>query len=153
MPSPCLTRVVAGDVTSRVVVGVDGSEGSARALRWAADEARLRGARLEIVHAWAVPFMGEVPTTPDLDAELEAGARTTLEEAMAAVDLQGLEVDGRIERGPAAVVLVELAKGADLLVMGSRGRGGFTGLLLGSVSQQCAHHASCPIVIVPPADR
>jgi nucleotide-binding universal stress UspA family protein len=67
--------------------------------------------------------------------------------------LAGVEVEQEIREGPAAPVLIEAGRGAALLVLGSRGRGGFAGLLLGSVSQQCAQHPPCPVVILPPVDE
>jgi nucleotide-binding universal stress UspA family protein len=133
----------------RIVVGMDDSEGAHNALAWAAAETRVRGAHLEIVHAYSYPVMGDVVPAPEIEPELAEGARAELDAVLAEVDLTGVEYDIRVEPGPPAMVLVETAKGADLLVVGSRGRGGFAGLLLGSVSQQVAHHAPCPIVIVP----
>src|SRR5690606_20853392 len=91
--------------------------------------------------AWVTP-------PPFAREELENDARKTLEEVCGSVDTRGVVVNQIVQEGPAARCLLDSAKGADLLVVGSRGRGGFTGLLLGSVSQQCAHHAPCPLVIV-----
>ena len=145
---------------SEIVVGVDGSEESKRALGWAADEARLRDARLVAVLAWtpAVVAPGpwpaiEVPM-PDPD-ELETGMTAALSSAVDEVlgPERDIEVEQRVVRGSAAPMLVEAARDAELLVVGSRGHGGFAGLLLGSVSQQCAHHASCPVVIVRRPER
>lgn len=134
----------------RIVVGVDGSPGSQAALRWAVDEARLRGAALEVVRVWSwpVPYVG--PGMAGLDPALLAeGEEALLEEALSQVDTSGLDVDRVLVEGPAAHRLIEQAKGADLLVVGSRGRGGFRGLLLGSVSQQVVQHAPAPVVVVP----
>jgi nucleotide-binding universal stress UspA family protein len=139
---------------STIVVGVDGSEGSARALQFALDEARLRGASLKAVSAWHVPAIvyeaGWVPAELDLD-EYPKFAQEALAKALAdgGAETSGIEVTTVISKGQAADVLCAEAKGADLLVVGSRGLGGFRGLMLGSVSQQCAHHAPCPIAIVP----
>jgi nucleotide-binding universal stress UspA family protein len=139
---------------STIVVGVDGSEGSARALQFALDEARLRGANLKAVSAWHVPAIvyeaGWVPAEIDLD-EYPKFAQEALAKALAdgGAETSGVEVTTVISKGQAADVLCAEAKGADLLVVGSRGLGGFRGLMLGSVSQQCAHHAPCPIAIVP----
>jgi nucleotide-binding universal stress UspA family protein len=139
---------------STIVVGVDGSEGSARALQFALDEARLRGANLKAVSAWHVPAIvyeaGWVPAELDLD-EYPKFAQEALAKALAdgGAETSGIEVTTVISKGQAADVLCAEAKGADLLVVGSRGLGGFRGLMLGSVSQQCAHHAPCPIAIVP----
>jgi nucleotide-binding universal stress UspA family protein len=140
-----------------IVVGVDGSEGSKRALEWAAQEARLRGAALEIVFAWqpsAAVYAASGWTVIDneLFEDLFKNAEERLEQTCASVApaLDGLEVDSRVVEGPAAKTLMDAAAGADLLVVGTRGHGGFAGLLLGSVSAQCAHHSPCPVVIVPP---
>jgi nucleotide-binding universal stress UspA family protein len=138
-----------------IVVGVDGSESAQAALRFALDEARLRGDGVRAVAAWHVPtttYGGAfVPPADGLLDELEAGSRRTLERALADAGDQaaGLEVEPVVREGAPARVLLEAASDADLLVVGSRGLGGFRGLLLGSVGQQCTHHAPCPVVIVP----
>lgn len=135
---------------------MDASEGSVRALSWAAEEAKIRNARLHIVLAWEPPVRvtGGVWATPDAE-ELAAYSRRALERLDALVDglseeLANLEIERSAIRGAAASVLLEAARGATQLVVGSRGHGSFLGLLLGSVSRECAHHASCPVVIVPP---
>ena len=138
---------------NRIVVGVDGSKGADAALVWAAEEARLRNAHLEIVYTFVYPITGGVPLPQEVDSQLIAEAQAVLDDSLERADLEGTDHEARFERGSAAVRLVEIAQGADLLVVGSRGRGGFAGLLLGSVSQQCAHHAPCPIVIVPARDE
>ena len=137
----------------RIVVGVDGSTPSREALRWALSEARLRGASIRVVYAWKIPIYvanGLAPVAiPDPDA-LRDTARERLDSIVS--EVAGGTTDVRIEQiaveGAAAEILVEESKGANLLVIGSRGHGGFAGLLLGSVSQQCASHASCPVVII-----
>jgi nucleotide-binding universal stress UspA family protein len=135
-----------------IVVGVDGSEESRAALHWAVEEARLRDARIRVVHAWwAYPALAAgTPITADAWAALEESADSFVAgfvtETLGEPD--DLEIEASAIHGSAAEVLVEAAEGADLLVVGSRGHGGFAGLLLGSVSQQCAHHAVCPLVIV-----
>jgi len=138
---------------ARIVVGIDGSDQSKEALRWALDEARLRGASLEVVYAWTMPVYvgyGVAPAAAVDPAELQQAAQERVDGAVH--DVVGDKSDVQIERkaveGLAAATLVDEADGADLLVVGSRGHGGFTGLLLGSVSQQCSHHAPCPVVIV-----
>ena len=138
---------------SVIVVGVDGSEESKEALRFAIHEAQLRKATLRAIHVWTYPviFAGEfVP--PDLvDANaLRESAQKALDETVAEVagDNPDAYIERVVEHGSVAHVLVEAAKEADLLVVGSRGHGGFTGSLLGSVSQQCAQHAPCAVVIV-----
>jgi nucleotide-binding universal stress UspA family protein len=136
-----------------IVVGVDGSPGAELALRFAAGEAKLRGADLRVVTAWHVPTMaysGGFAAAAIDPTEFEKSARAGLEQTVRALadELTGLKVEQVVELGQPAELLVEQAKGADLLVVGTRGHGGFAGLLLGSVSQQCAHHAPCPVVIV-----
>jgi nucleotide-binding universal stress UspA family protein len=139
---------------ARIVVGTDGSEGARAALRFAVEEARLRSAKLEAVYAWHYPALAlTAPVPATYDDELEESAKELLQTALDGIDTSGVEVDRELVRGPAASALTELAKGADLLVVGSRGHGGFKGLLLGSVSQQCAHHAPCPVVIVRPMEH
>jgi nucleotide-binding universal stress UspA family protein len=140
----------------KIVVGVDGSPQSLAALRFAAEEARLRGnAKLHLVTAWNIPFgplatapFATIGPLPELEREVATAAQVILEQAATNVDLTGLEVVREVGGGDAAKTMLRAAADADLLVVGSRGRGGFTGLLLGSVSQACAHHAPCPIVIV-----
>jgi nucleotide-binding universal stress UspA family protein len=145
-----------------IVVGVDGSAGARHALRWAAAEARLRGSLLLIVHAWRIGYTG-VPgggygslggpfdPFPGFGAsDMYRAAEELLEQVTAGLEreAEGIEIERRVVEGGAPEVLVAAAAEADLLVVGSRGHGGFAGLLLGSVSQQCAHHAHCPVVIV-----
>lgn len=146
-----------GDSGARVVVGVDGSDHGTLALHWAIDEARRRGAVLQIVHAWRYPYIGAdvgFAASPAVLEGVEANARTIVDDAAAVASGAGVEdVETTLVSGPSAGILLDAANGADLLVVGSRGRGGFTGLLLGSVSQQCAHHAPCPVVIVPGGDH
>jgi nucleotide-binding universal stress UspA family protein len=139
-----------------IVVGVDGSEESKAALRWAVEEARLRGAAVRVVHVWmARPVL--LPGSPILAADWELvrkGAEEFVQGCVA--DAIGRPSDLKVTvdavHGIPAAALVQAAKGAELLVMGSRGHGGFAGLLLGSVSQQCVQHAPCPVVIVRDAE-
>jgi nucleotide-binding universal stress UspA family protein len=136
----------------RVVVGVDGSANSRRALRRAAEEVRAHGATLEVVLAWNL--LDEV-TAPEFDPHYgEATARRDLE-VIVSEELGDDHVEAtlRIENDLPARVLLRAADGAWLVVVGSRGLGGFKGLLLGSVSQQIAHHAPCPVLIVPDEHR
>jgi nucleotide-binding universal stress UspA family protein len=139
---------------STIVVGVDGSAGAQTALEFALEEARLRGADVKAVCAWHIPIVlynaGWVPVPLD-PAEYEGFARSALEKSLedAGAADSGVNVTSVTKEGHGADVLVAEARGADLLVVGSRGLGGFRGLLLGSVSQQCAQHAPCPVAIVP----
>lgn len=132
-----------------IVVGVDGSEASAEALRWAAGQAELTSGRLQVIIAWRQPVTYGVPADySDVDFENEARrkAETVLGEVLGTQP--AVPVDTQVTEGHAAPILVEAARGADLLVVGSHGHGAFVGMLLGSTSQHCAQHASCPIVIV-----
>jgi nucleotide-binding universal stress UspA family protein len=141
----------------RIVVGVDGSEGSHRALERAVVEARMHGGTVEAVLAWHMPPLGAYPYGAlAIDPKaFETDARRTLDEVVDSTDARGLvdPIERIVVSGSAARELLDAAKGADLLVVGSRGRGGFTGLVLGSVSEQCVRHAGCPVLVVrPPAD-
>lgn len=138
---------------STIVVGVDGSVGARAALRFALEEARLRGADVRAVAAWHLPasvYAGAyaTPDTALVEQGLETDARDAVTRTVDEI-ARGTTVETVVREGQPATVLLDEAKDADLLVVGSRGLGGFRGLLLGSVSQQCAHHASCPLVIVP----
>ncbi len=136
-----------------IVVGIDGSKGAREALRVAAEEARLRGAGLRAVCAWHIPSLAVAGgMVPHEDPEIfEHDARHTLEAALADLGptLEGIPVEQLVVPGQASRVLLEAAADAELLVVGSRGLGGFRGLLLGSVGQQCVHHAECPVLVVP----
>jgi nucleotide-binding universal stress UspA family protein len=131
----------------RIVAGVDGSESSKAALRWALRQAELTGAAVDAVTAWDIPVTYGWTPIPD-SADLEGAARKMLSDVLAEVAGAGAEVRPLVVQGNAARVLLDAAKGADLLVVGTRGHGGFTEALLGSVSQHCVHHAACPVVIV-----
>lgn len=137
-----------------IVVGVDGSECSRSALRFALNEARIRQAKLRIVVVWHVPLSaygaGWSPPPPHLAEDSEAAAKEVLEDALgtAKEGAGSIEIESVVREGQPADVLVEEAGEAELLVVGSRGRGGFRELMLGSVSQQCAHHARCAVAIV-----
>jgi nucleotide-binding universal stress UspA family protein len=138
-----------------VVVGVDRSEGSLRALRWAAEEASRLGSRLVAVHGWETPWAvppGGLAYGPVLDETFrrEAGELLDKVTAEAVADLEDPpEVVCRVEPAVAPQALLTAARSAALLVVGTRGRSGLSGLFLGSVSQQCVHHAACPLVLVP----
>ena len=136
----------------KIVVGVDGSESSVTALRWALGEARLRGSEVEVIHTWSfTPMVDPMGFGSYLPVEeLASAAKSLVEEVMKRVEefVGKTKVSTKITRGPAAATLLEAAKDAELLVVGRRGHGGFMGLLLGSVAEQVAHHAPCPVVIV-----
>lgn len=138
--------------TAPVVVGVDGSPDSVRALRWAHDYAEQIGAPLRVVTAYTQPpnygglyGMGAL-TDPDRMAE---DARRVLTDTVHEALGSGSTVAAHTEEGHPARVLVTAAEGAAMLVVGSRGHGGFVGLMLGSVSQYCVTHATCPVVVLP----
>lgn len=141
-------------MSGRIVVGIDGSDTAGMAARWAADEARLRGATLELVSAWELPTSlyasNYAVVTDEIMKDFRKNAEDILADALQEVRTENsdLEVETRAVEGQAAHVLLDASKRADLLVVGSRGLGGFRELLLGSVSQQCAHHSMCPVVIV-----
>ena len=137
-----------------IVVGVDGSPCSLDALRWAVEEARGREARVVAVLAWTMPHVSTMHEALHvLDVDFEQDARKSLDAAVGgAVSNAEVEIERVVTEGAAAAVLIEAARGAELLVVGSRGHGGFAGLLLGSVSQQVVAHAHCPVVVVRTLD-
>ena len=143
--------------TGRLVVGVDGADPSLDALRWTLAEAALRGATVEAVRVWQYPPLTYLPgvTAPPAFAhdQLEAEARALLGEAVDVVvaeDATRVPVEQLLMEGGPVDALLQRSRGADLLVVGHRGRGGFRELLLGSVAHQCSSHAACPVVIVRP---
>ena len=146
---------VAGE--HRIVVGVDGSEPSKQALRWGAHLAARFGARLDAVAAWDFPTgygFASVPADWDPARDMRQALDETVQAAFGDQPLPGLRRE--VREGGAARVLIEASQGATMLVVGSRGHGGFTGLLLGSVSSNVAEHAPCPVLIIhgdqpPPA--
>ena len=142
----------------RFVVGVDGSEESRAALRWASDQAVAQGARLEVVCAWDLPFSGlatsyspEPAGLPD-SREIARRAQNALDETLREVLGSDMPVDIErvVESGDPAAVLLRRSEGADMLVVGSRGHGGFDRLLMGSVSEKCVRHATCSVIVIRP---
>ncbi len=139
----------------RIVVGTDGSEPAGRAVEWAAAEAARRGAVLDVVHAWAVAYAVSpvgIPgpawdAAPSATAAKELVARE-VEAHTSAAHLSEAQVRAFALRGSPAAVLLDRATDADLLVVGSRGRSGLRGVLLGSVGHQCIHHSPCPVTVV-----
>jgi nucleotide-binding universal stress UspA family protein len=136
----------------RIVVGVDGSPASEQALRWALDYARAVGGSVHAVAAWEYPaFYGWAGTSAPPDGfNPEDIAGTTLAESVARVagDAPRVPVNQSVIPGNATGALLQAAHGAALLVVGSRGRGGFSGALLGSVSRHVTEHAPCPVVVI-----
>ena len=146
----------------RIVVGVDGSACALAALRWALDEARRRRADLELVTSWHAPYLAEasgyglIYLSPE---ELSAEARMVQDQALehlapevAAAREAGCRIDSRLLEGPPGPVLVTESKGAKMVVVGRRGHGALTRLLLGSVSRHVTTHATCPVIVIPPTD-
>jgi len=133
----------------RVVVGVDGSVSSKAALAWAAGQAQLTGAVVEAVIAWEFPASYGYPA-PVTGVDWEELAEQVVTDAIAEVSgtVEPPRIRYKVVEGNAAQVLVDASAGADLLVVGSRGHGGFVEALLGSTGQHCVHHASCPVVVI-----
>jgi nucleotide-binding universal stress UspA family protein len=142
-------------MSGRLVVGIDGSPSSRRALRWAIDEARHRRDEVDAVLVWQhQPTFWPISGLPTRD-ELAVAARRVLDTTIAGEDGDavggGTRINPVLVEGPAARSLVDAARGASLLVVGSHGWGVFTGMVLGSVSQHCVAHAPCTVVVVPNA--
>jgi nucleotide-binding universal stress UspA family protein len=142
----------------RYVVGVDGSESSLAALRWAVDEARAHGGgNVRAVQVWELPYSGLASSLavqpyglPDLNT-IQEKARVRLANTIEAVgDTSPVEVHAELREGQPAAVLCELSRDADLVVVGSRGHGGFAALMLGSVCAQVVRHAKCSVFVVRP---
>ena len=146
-----------------IVVGVDGSPASNAALRFGAEEAELRGWKLVAVHAWfyvppAPPLAepGLVPMPVDIAGDLDTmreAAEAELDAALAEAFPQGapVEIERRLVEDDPAIALEREAKGADLVVVGSRGRSGIAAVILGSVSRHVVDHVPCPVVVVKPS--
>jgi nucleotide-binding universal stress UspA family protein len=137
----------------RLVAGVDGSQSSIAALRWAVHQAQLSGGTIDAVIAWEFPIaaggLGWAPTSGLDDTDYSELAAKALSAAIAEVSPPpGITVHQIVTEGNAAQVLLNAAKDADLLVVGNRGHGGFADALIGSVSVRCLHHATCPVVII-----
>ncbi|MBB5158382.1 universal stress protein [Saccharopolyspora phatthalungensis] len=135
----------------KIVVGVDGSKSSKCALRWALKQAALSGASVQVVTAWEFPAFYSWEGGPMPPDDFEESARKSLDESVDEVEHDTVSitpVQRVLTHGHAAQALLDASADADLLVVGSRGHGSFYGALLGSVSQRCAQHAHCPVVIV-----
>lgn len=139
-----------------IVVGFDGSKHSQTALKWAVDEARQRDGQLRLITVWNKPPMAWYPAVLETAAgeiaaeeSPEQVARTLQAEALKSAADGGVAATGQLVNGgsPASAIL-DAAKDADLIVVGSRGHGGFPGLHLGSVSTQVVNHAQCPVLVV-----
>ena len=145
------------EVDGGVVVGLDTSSSSMHALKAAAEEARRRYAVLHVVRAWSIrtaPRPDDCPpnAVPSMDAfqhEVEKDTRRLITKKLG--DAPGLEIEIHAVHSPPPQALLSASRGADLLVVGHRGRGGFAGLMLGSVAEQCVRHAGCPVLVIRPA--
>ena len=149
-----VVRDVPAGVGRPVVVGIDDSEHVGEVLGWAAYEARLRAAKLVVVHAWEVPMgdpYGTWVPTPEMAEAIEKQARDFVVDAVGALgdETHGLDVELRVERGHPVTVTSRLADTAALLVLGTHGRGWFQGMLAGSVTASALHDAACPVLVVP----
>jgi nucleotide-binding universal stress UspA family protein len=140
----------------RIVAGIDGSRSSVSVLRWAIRQAGLTGATVDAVIAWHYPdlagFGGYGMAVGDIEPAFdfrESAEKIVADAISSTLDpASDVPVRARVAQGHAAHVLLDASAGADLLVVGSRGHGGFADALLGSVSQHCVQHASCPVVVV-----
>ncbi|WP_326698538.1 universal stress protein [Streptomyces sp. NBC_01754] len=136
----------------RIVVGVDGSDQSIKALRWAVHQAELTGDTVEAVNSWEYPATSWASMMPGLPEDFDPQAVATVALNEALEEALGAEGAARVEKvvviGSAALTLVERSKGASLLVVGARGYSGFKATLLGSVSLHVTQHASCPVTVV-----
>jgi len=141
-------------VSPRIVAGIDGSESSASALRWAIRQAALTGAAVDAVIAWHYPDLASSgiavgAVEPTYEIFRENAEKIVADAISSTVDpASDVQVSARVAQGHAAQVLLDASAGASLLVVGSRGHGGFAEALLGSVSQHCVQHALCPVVVV-----
>jgi nucleotide-binding universal stress UspA family protein len=143
---------------SGIVVGVDGSGHSQRALEWAMNEAAIRHAPLSVitVHPAVVGYFGGVVTSPqdlELTEQVQAAVKAETDKILAGLDSRPESVTVKAVHGFPVEELVNASKDADMVVLGSRGSGGFTRLMLGSTAGQVVQHAHCPVLIVPPEDR
>ncbi len=136
-----------------ILVGVDGSDNSVLALKWALREAKLRGDTVEVLHGWHFPYVADPSGLAPYPADtLAESAEAVLQEVLTAcaAEAEGVDVRSRAVQSAGAEFLITASADADLLVVGRRGHGGFLTLVMGSVAQQVAAHAHCPVVIVGP---
>lgn len=134
----------------RIVVGVDGSESSLRALEWGAKQAESTGASIEVIVTWEWPnSYGWAPPWP-ADWNPASDAQNLIDDLIEPLRKEHpkVPITGRVVEGHPAPVLIDASRGAELLVVGSRGHGEFAGMLLGSVSEHCVANAHCPVLVV-----
>ena len=138
----------------KIVVGVDGSKASEAALQWAYREAAMAHAELEVLHAWEYPYPVAEPNPTGPRHRMQQHALEELDRSTIALkhlgNRNGVKVQARLAEGSTAKVLLDASADADLIVVGSRGRGGFASLMLGSVSRTIVQHALCPVAVIPP---
>jgi len=140
-------------VTYRIVVGVDGSAHSEAALKWALEEAEVRRGQLTAVFAWEVPFLG-FPGAFDREELEKTGKEFLIETVSRVAPTPAVPLITLVAEGDPAASLIKASEHADLLVLGTRGRSPWAGLLLGSVSQRCAAGAACPVLLIKlPGER
>ena len=138
-----------GSTDHVIVVGVDGSESSKEALAWAAHQAEISGSRLRVVMSWQWPVSASwvpIPESVNLDTESRKAVARIVSDTLG--DAPVIPVETVVIEGPPALSLVSQSKGADLVVVGSRGHGAFSGMLLGSVSEYVVTHAMCPVLVM-----
>jgi nucleotide-binding universal stress UspA family protein len=137
-------------MTYRIVVGVDGSQFSEAALKWALEDAEARGGEVIAIYSWQVPFVS-MPGAFDRGELEQAGKDFIIQAVSAVAPAPKVPLHTLVAEGDPAECLIVASRDAELLVVGTRGRSPFAGLLLGSVSQRCAAAATCPVVLVRPA--
>jgi len=146
-----MTTQTSGEHEHRIVVGVDGSDPSKAALAWAIRQGRLTGATVEAIIAWELPVNYGTPA-PLMPPRMNFEETATEVITLAIADVSGpddqVTIRRKVVEGNAPRILLDASAGADLLVVGSRGHGGFVEALLGSVGQHCVHHATCPVVVI-----
>jgi nucleotide-binding universal stress UspA family protein len=139
---------VSTDARFRIAIGVDGSKLSELALAWAITEGRLRRATVRVMTAWEYPAVVAGMEGVLDDSNVEVAARHTQAVVLGRVPHEDVDVTAEVVHGSGSAVLIDASKQADLVVVGSRGYGGFAGLLLGSTSTQVVHHAACTVMVV-----
>ena len=153
---------MAGSESFVIVVGFDGSEDAQHALRWASDEAKLRKGQIRLVTAWSKPPLAWYPALLEtavgekvvVEDSPQQAAETVQAAALNILEAEGVAATGQVVHSDsAASAVLDAAGGADLIVVGSRGHGGFSGLHLGSVSAQVTGHAPCPVLLVRPTTK
>ena len=153
---------MAGSESFVIVLGFDGSEDAQHALRWAMDEAKLRKGQVRLVTAWSKPPLAWYPALLEtavgekvvVENSPQQAAETVQAAALKILEAEGVAAAGRVVHSDSASsAVLDAADGADLIVVGSRGHGGFPGLHLGSVSAQVMGHAPCPVLLVRPTTK